>query len=97
MWWTNSTTTKSRRFHRRRRRGRSGAITMRRLVRERACERVWLSSSSKSSTFSAADGSMTVGPARLYHLVHLPAFGKGTVTITFGAPGVRAYAFTFGS
>jgi thiol-disulfide isomerase/thioredoxin len=45
----------------------------------------------------AADGSMTVGPARLYHLVHLPAFGHGTVTITFGAPGVRAYAFTFGS
>jgi hypothetical protein len=45
----------------------------------------------------AADGSMTVGPARLYHLVHLPAFGHGTVTITFNAPGVRAYAFTFGS
>ena len=45
----------------------------------------------------AADGSMAVGPARLYHLVHLPTFGKGTVTITFGAPGVRAYAFTFGS
>jgi cytochrome c biogenesis protein CcdA/thiol-disulfide isomerase/thioredoxin len=45
----------------------------------------------------AADGSMAVGPARLYHLAHLPAFGKGTVTITFGAPGVRAYAFTFGS
>jgi cytochrome c biogenesis protein CcdA/thiol-disulfide isomerase/thioredoxin len=45
----------------------------------------------------AADGSMTVGPARLYHLVHLPAFGNGTVTITFDAPGARGYAFTFGS
>jgi cytochrome c biogenesis protein CcdA/thiol-disulfide isomerase/thioredoxin len=45
----------------------------------------------------AADGSMSVGPARLYHLVHLPAFGHGIVTITFTASGVRAYAFTFGS
>jgi hypothetical protein len=45
----------------------------------------------------AADGSMSVGPARLYHLVHLPAFGHGIVTITFNASGVRAYAFTFGS
>jgi cytochrome c biogenesis protein CcdA/thiol-disulfide isomerase/thioredoxin len=45
----------------------------------------------------SADGSMTVGPARLYHLVHLEAFGSGTVIITFNAPGVRAYAFTFGS
>jgi cytochrome c biogenesis protein CcdA/thiol-disulfide isomerase/thioredoxin len=45
----------------------------------------------------AADGSMTVAPARLYHLVHLPAFGHGIVTITFNAPAVRAYAFTFGS
>jgi cytochrome c biogenesis protein CcdA/thiol-disulfide isomerase/thioredoxin len=45
----------------------------------------------------AADGSMTVGPSRLYHLVHLGGFGHGTVTITFNSPGVRAYAFTFGS
>ena len=44
----------------------------------------------------AADGSMTVAAARLYHLVHLPAFGRGTVVLTFDAPGVRAYAFTFG-
>jgi cytochrome c biogenesis protein CcdA/thiol-disulfide isomerase/thioredoxin len=44
----------------------------------------------------AADGSGTVGPARLYHLVHLGSFGRGTLTITFN-PGVRAYAFTFGS
>jgi cytochrome c biogenesis protein CcdA/thiol-disulfide isomerase/thioredoxin len=45
----------------------------------------------------AADGSMSVGPARLYHLVHLSGMGRGTVTITFDGPGVRAYAFTFGS
>ena len=44
----------------------------------------------------AADGSMTVGPARLYHLVHLDAPARATVTITFNAPGARAYAFTFG-
>jgi len=45
----------------------------------------------------AVDGSLTVGPARLYHLVHLPAAARGTVTITFKASGARAYAFTFGS
>jgi thiol-disulfide isomerase/thioredoxin len=45
----------------------------------------------------AADGSMTIGSARLYQLVHLPAAAHGTVTITFNAPGARAYAFTFGS
>jgi cytochrome c biogenesis protein CcdA/thiol-disulfide isomerase/thioredoxin len=45
----------------------------------------------------AADGSMTIGSARLYHLVHLPAAGRGIVTITFHSPGARAYAFTFGS
>ncbi|HEX7612103.1 MAG TPA: cytochrome c biogenesis protein DipZ [Candidatus Limnocylindrales bacterium] len=44
----------------------------------------------------AVDGSLTVGPARLYHLVHLPAAARGTVTITFNASGARAYAFTFG-
>jgi cytochrome c biogenesis protein CcdA/thiol-disulfide isomerase/thioredoxin len=45
----------------------------------------------------AADGSMTVGSARLYHLVHLAGAARGTVTITFNGPGARAYAFTFGS
>jgi cytochrome c biogenesis protein CcdA/thiol-disulfide isomerase/thioredoxin len=45
----------------------------------------------------AADGSLTVGPARLYHLVHLSAAARGTVTLTFQGKGVRAYAFTFGS
>jgi hypothetical protein len=44
----------------------------------------------------AADGSMTIGAARLYHLVHLPAAARGTVTITFNAAGARAYSFTFG-
>jgi len=44
----------------------------------------------------AADGSMTVGAARLYHLVHLPAPARGTVTVTFNAAGARSYAFTFG-
>ena len=45
----------------------------------------------------AADGSMTVGSARLYHLVHLSGAARGTVAITFNGPGARAYAFTFGS
>jgi thiol-disulfide isomerase/thioredoxin len=45
----------------------------------------------------AADGSLAVGSARLYHLVHLSAAARATVTITFSGAGVRAYAFTFGS
>ena len=44
----------------------------------------------------ATDGTMSIGSARLYHLVHLPAAAQGTVTVTFSAPGVRLYAFTFG-
>jgi cytochrome c biogenesis protein CcdA/thiol-disulfide isomerase/thioredoxin len=44
----------------------------------------------------AADGSMAIGAARLYHLVHLPTAARGTVTITFNAAGARAYSFTFG-
>ena len=44
----------------------------------------------------SADGSMTVSAARLYHLVHLDAAGRATVSITFNAAGARAYAFTFG-
>ena len=44
----------------------------------------------------AVDGSMTIGAARLYHLVHLPAAARGTVTITFNAAGARCYSFTFG-
>ncbi len=44
----------------------------------------------------SADGSMTIGAARLYHLVHLPAAARGTVTITFNSAGARSYSFTFG-
>ncbi|MFI5259367.1 MAG: cytochrome c biogenesis protein DipZ [Candidatus Limnocylindrales bacterium] len=44
----------------------------------------------------AADGSMTIGAARLYHLVHLPAATRGTVVVTFKGTGARAYSFTFG-
>jgi cytochrome c biogenesis protein CcdA/thiol-disulfide isomerase/thioredoxin len=44
----------------------------------------------------AVDGSITIGQARLYHLVHLSGAVRGTVTVTFDAPGARAYAFTFG-
>ena len=44
----------------------------------------------------AADGSITIGQARLYHLVHLSSATRGRVTVTFDAPGARAYAFTFG-
>jgi thiol-disulfide isomerase/thioredoxin len=44
----------------------------------------------------AADGSLTVSQARLYHLVHLSEAARGTVTIAFDATGARAYAFTFG-
>jgi cytochrome c biogenesis protein CcdA/thiol-disulfide isomerase/thioredoxin len=43
-----------------------------------------------------ADGSMVISAARLYHLVHLDTANPGIVTITFNAPGARAYAFTFG-
>ena len=44
----------------------------------------------------AADGSLVIGEARLYHLVHLDSPNPGIVTIAFGAPVARAYAFTFG-
>jgi hypothetical protein len=39
---------------------------------------------------------MTIGPARLYHLVHLPAAARATVTVIFNAAGARSYSFTFG-
>jgi len=45
----------------------------------------------------AADGSMTVSSARLYHLVHLPSAMQAVVTLTFEGMGVQAYSFTFGS
>jgi cytochrome c biogenesis protein CcdA/thiol-disulfide isomerase/thioredoxin len=43
-----------------------------------------------------SDGTMTIGAARLYHLVHLPAAARGTVTVTFDSAGARLYSFTFG-
>jgi thiol-disulfide isomerase/thioredoxin len=43
-----------------------------------------------------AAGAVSIGQARLYHLVHLDAAARGTVTITFDSAGARAYAFTFG-
>ena len=43
-----------------------------------------------------ANGSMAIGAARLYHVVHLPSAARGTVIITFNAAGARAYSFTFG-
>jgi hypothetical protein len=43
-----------------------------------------------------ASGSMTIGAARLYHLVHLPSAARGTVIITFNKAGARSYSFTFG-
>jgi cytochrome c biogenesis protein CcdA/thiol-disulfide isomerase/thioredoxin len=45
----------------------------------------------------SASGEFAVSSARLYHLVHLPASEQATLTITFDAPGVQAFAFTFGS
>jgi cytochrome c biogenesis protein CcdA/thiol-disulfide isomerase/thioredoxin len=45
----------------------------------------------------SASGGLTVSSARLYHLVHLPASAQATLTITFDAPKVQAFAFTFGS
>jgi hypothetical protein len=44
----------------------------------------------------AANGSMTIGTARLYHLVHLSSATRGTVIITFNKAGARSYSFTFG-
>lgn len=44
----------------------------------------------------AADGTMTIGARRLYHVVHLAAAERATVTITFTGPAVHLYSFTFG-
>ena len=46
---------------------------------------------------SRRSGELTVSSARLYHLVHLPASGQATLTITFDSAGAQAFAFTFGS
>jgi cytochrome c biogenesis protein CcdA/thiol-disulfide isomerase/thioredoxin len=42
-------------------------------------------------------GELTVSTARLYHLVHLPDQEQATVTLSFDAPDVEVFAFTFGS
>jgi cytochrome c biogenesis protein CcdA/thiol-disulfide isomerase/thioredoxin len=45
----------------------------------------------------STSGDLTISSARLYHLVHLPEQEQAILTITFDAPGVQAYSFTFGS
>jgi cytochrome c biogenesis protein CcdA len=44
-----------------------------------------------------ADARLDVSAARLYHLVRLPSAQEGVVELRFDRPGVRVYAFTFGS
>jgi cytochrome c biogenesis protein CcdA/thiol-disulfide isomerase/thioredoxin len=44
-----------------------------------------------------AEGQLTVTEPRLYHLVSLSAMEEATVTLRFDQPGVKLYAFTFGS
>ena len=44
-----------------------------------------------------AQGRLTVSASRLYHLVSLESLQEGTLDLHFDQPGVRVYAFTFGS
>ncbi|MEP6986246.1 MAG: cytochrome c biogenesis protein DipZ [Chloroflexota bacterium] len=44
-----------------------------------------------------SNGQTIVGDSRLYHLVQLDSAKEGTVELQFTQPGVRVYAFTFGS
>jgi hypothetical protein len=44
-----------------------------------------------------AQGQLTVDQSRLYHLVHLDTAQEGTLELHFAKPGVKVYAFTFGS
>jgi cytochrome c biogenesis protein CcdA/thiol-disulfide isomerase/thioredoxin len=44
-----------------------------------------------------ANGSILVDGARLYHLVSLDQVENTTLVLTFGEPGIQAFAFTFGS
>jgi cytochrome c biogenesis protein CcdA/thiol-disulfide isomerase/thioredoxin len=44
-----------------------------------------------------AQGQLTVSEARLYHLAGLDASASATLTVQFNQPGVKVYAFTFGS
>ncbi len=43
-----------------------------------------------------AQGLVTVGQSRLYHLVHLDKGQEGTLELQFNQPDVKVYAFTFG-
>ena len=44
-----------------------------------------------------AHGKLHVSADRLYHIVGLDSLQESTVDLTFAAPGVQVYAFTFGS
>ena len=44
-----------------------------------------------------AQGELKVSASRLYHLASLDASADATLTLTFHRPGVKVYAFTFGS
>jgi hypothetical protein len=43
------------------------------------------------------DGLVQVDEARLYHLVSFDEIQQGELVLTFNAPGIKAFAFTFGS
>jgi cytochrome c biogenesis protein CcdA/thiol-disulfide isomerase/thioredoxin len=55
------------------------------------------STSANTSEDVNSQGQITVGQSRLYHLVQLPAAQDGTIELHFTQPGVKVYAFTFGS
>jgi hypothetical protein len=44
-----------------------------------------------------AQGRLQVSEDRLYHIAHLDGLQESTVELRFEQPGVRVYAFTFGS
>ena len=62
---------------------------------------VTVTGASDAGPFTTEDvstaGALTISNARLYQLVHLPSAQRATMTITFDAPNVQAFAFTFGS
>jgi cytochrome c biogenesis protein CcdA/thiol-disulfide isomerase/thioredoxin len=43
-----------------------------------------------------AQGRITVGASRLYHLAHFDKAAEGTIVLEFDSPGVRVFSFTFG-
>lgn len=42
-------------------------------------------------------GNLTVADHKLYELISLPQYSNGIIDIIVTAPGLEAYAFTFGS